>query len=237
MNISILEATRDFWFPRDTSSRVLVDPSLIMARRSAAHLISLISGQRNDFTFFTAKAFANILNMSPSESRTDALSFFTGPVEEPTVNLPEINEVLALLQVYDPEPPDRRRAEEFVISGARQEYPPELIQILIDEWAFLTGESWIIAKARNTFDAFKKFGAVAIEFSEEALNKAVRLTLKKSQREVLTRADILRASAKWIAVGGSAASVFFPSSLSPGVLFGVQLVEDGFLLLDPTDTD
>ncbi len=80
-----------------------------------------------------------------------------------------------------------------------------IAQILFEEWHFMVSQSWIFAKSRRAFDAMVEAGATAVQMSKKGFDRLVRRTLKKKPDELLTSVDVVRAAAKWIAVGGGAA--------------------------------
>ncbi len=103
-----------------------------------------------------------------------------------------------------------------------------ITQILFEEWEFLTTHSWLIAKLRTAFDKMVEAGGTAVYISRQAFETAVRRTIKKPEGE-LSPNDKLRATAKWVAVGGSVlAGVVTPL---PGAV--LSAASGFFLLCDP----
>jgi hypothetical protein len=76
--------------------------------------------------------------------------------------------------------------------------------VILEEFEFLTSESWIFSKTRQAFDAMVEAGGTAIQMSRRGFDRAVRRTLKKGSDEPLSSGSRARAAAKWVAVGGPA---------------------------------
>ena len=105
-------------------------------------------------------------------------------------------------------------------------------QILMEEWDFLTSQSWIAAKTRKAYDAFLKGGAAALEWGGNKFDYLAAKTLKippSSIPDGLKPKQRLRAAAKWIAVGGASASVF----LIPPAAFATTAITGYFCIFDP----
>lgn len=85
-------------------------------------------------------------------------------------------------------------------------------------------------RLRNiVFEEFKKGGAVAIEFSKEAVDKLIRRILKKGVMSFINTVDKLRAIVEWIAVGISSGMLILDPII--GIFLGFS--SGAFLLLDP----
>lgn len=80
---------------------------------------------------------------------------------------------------------------------ARIDQPVELREILIDEWVFLQSHSWIGARARKTFDWFKKAGAEIIEYSTKAWNRVREVAAHEIP--ALLASERTHHLAKWVA--------------------------------------
>lgn len=124
-------------------------------------------------------------------------------------------------------------------------------EVVVEEWEFLRTHSWVFAKTRAIYDRLVNAGADAIYVTKEKLeqaiahvaegakdtghaiirgsDKVVRRTLKKGAEHVVSPNDRVRTIAKWVAVGGGAASAL----INPVV--GVLGVSAGgfFILYDP----
>jgi hypothetical protein len=100
-------------------------------------------------------------------------------------------------------------------------------EILFDEWFFLTHDSWLVSRVKNTFHALTRAGELGVEL----LDVLVRRTLKKDVSYIVRTADRLRVLGKWIAVGGPLV-VTLLNPIAGAVVGGVA---GGFLLLDPPE--
>lgn len=92
-----------------------------------------------------------------------------------------------------------------------------ILDSLWEEWLFLQEQSWLVSRSRKTFRRFIKSGAVALETSKETFDALAARTLRLPRKDIpkaLTSGQRLRASAKWIAVGGSSVALFTCSGSS-----------------------
>jgi hypothetical protein len=124
-------------------------------------------------------------------------------------------------------------------------------EIVAEEWEFLTTHSWLFAKTRAIYDRMINAGANALYVTKEKLEQAidaagegvhsfghemlrgsdrvVRRTLKKGPHHNVSPNDRVRTLAKWVAVGGSAATAL----INPAVGAVGGTVGGLFLLYDP----
>lgn len=204
-------------------ANVIVDPSLLLIPQSSEALLSAIrigDPRLEPFKFLVSKAFAEALR--DVEKNISMLRYF-GPKGE-MVDLRYLRNVIEQGQLLVPFRPE-------VVSEDLEEFQFRLVQILKDstvasilqeEWALLQSQSWMIARVRKPFAAFTKAGAVVLEVSREAFDVAVRRTLRAPQASIVSRADKLRAVAKWIAVAGSSVSALMNPLV--GILGGLASV-------------
>ncbi len=105
--------------------------------------------------------------------------------------------------------------------------------LLIEEWVFMHEHSWIGAHSKAAFEAFKKSGAIAVEFGmkagDELFDLLVKRPLHKKQRETLSKIEMLRVVAKYIAVSANTLNAFLDSPWTLPIMLG----SDVFLLIDP----
>ena len=73
---------------------------------------------------------------------------------------------------------------------------PVVRAILLDEWSFLQGGSWIASRIRRPFTVFVRGGAAAVEAPGEALERWTDLP------DVLSPERRLRLATSWLALGG-----------------------------------
>jgi hypothetical protein len=105
----------------------------------------------------------------------------------------------------------------------------EIAKIYLEEWEFLTTNSWLVSKGRDVFDKMVDAGSVSIRFSKNAFDDVVRRTLHKERGAQLSPNDRLKATAKWIAVGGSVVTDLIPQF--PRMI--INAAAGIFLLCDP----
>ena len=126
-----------------------------------------------------------------------------------------------------------------------------MTQIIFEEWEYLTTNSWLLSKTRAVYDHMIDAGANAlyvtkakleraVKSTKQALDdatgrikdltdRAVRRTIKKTTPGPITPNDRVYAVAKWVAVGGGAAS----SLMVPVAGVAMTAVTGLFLLYDP----
>lgn len=105
-----------------------------------------------------------------------------------------------------------------------------LADCLYEEWVFLQEQSMIVSRIRATAERFKEAGAIAVEFGRRATEAIVRKTVKKPDVR-LSQIDYLRASFKWILVGGSALTPLF--EIPPVALSAIGFSANVFQMYDP----
>ncbi len=119
------------------------------------------------------------------------------------------------------------------MEGLQKETIEEPVQnVLMEEWEFLTSESWIASRLKRSFSAFLRAGTAAIELGGRGFDSLAAKTLKLPQFEIpkaLKPRQRLRAASKWIAVGGSSAAALVHPL--PAVL--LSATTGLFLLFDP----
>ena len=110
------------------------------------------------------------------------------------------------------------------------EHDQRTAEILADEWIFLQTQSWIGAKSRKAFDAFKAAGGRLRELPSPIARRLIAKTLKKEELPEHIPLKLLRkAGMKWIAVSGTAATYFVAPPVAAALTFGTG----AFVLLDP----
>jgi hypothetical protein len=124
-------------------------------------------------------------------------------------------------------------------------------EVMFEEWEYLMNHSWLFSKTRAIYDHVVDAGSNALYVTKKKLEQAVRATkeaaedasdaivkgsdalvgktIKKSTYDKISPNDRVRALAKWVAVGGSAAT----SLMVPIAGVAVGTVTGLFLLYDP----
>ena len=213
------------------SKNVLFDPSLLLDSEKARKVFDFMKKYYEDFNFFVPVSFYDILRENKDLDKI--ARFFE---QERNISSRELFGMLKEHRRYYKifEIPERFYYKKYgyFYENLRKEVEDEILaEILFEEWVFLQEFSWIVAKSKKTFEKFKEAGAVAIEFSEKAVDKIIRRTLKKKDDDFITIFDKLRALGKWIAVSLTAATPFLSPRFASLVIFGTE----AFLILDPED--
>ena len=215
------------------SKNVLFDPSLLLDYKKAQKALNFMKEYREEFNFFISSSFINALK---SDRWHNIARFFECAEDIPP------QKIVGMLEEYSQyytlfEAPKyiyyvyKEKYRYFLNNLYRKIEDWNLVRILFEEWIFLQEYSWIVAKSKKTFEKFKEAGAITIEFSEKAIDKIVKRTLKKKNDEFVNTFDKLRALGKWIAVGGASATSFMNPYIATLVGFSAGI----FLLLDPED--
>jgi polyhydroxyalkanoate synthesis regulator phasin len=105
----------------------------------------------------------------------------------------------------------------------------DIAQIYLEEWEFLTTNSWLVSKGRDVFDKIVEAGATSLQVSKNTFDEMVRITLKKERGVELSPNDRIKATSKWIAVGGSVLTDLIPQF--PKMV--INAAAGIFLLCDP----
>jgi hypothetical protein len=78
-------------------------------------------------------------------------------------------------------------------------------RLYADEWAFLQSQSMLISKLRRPLDAFREAGSAVVEFGRDVGWKLVRRVIPEEHLpSSLTGKLMVRATVKWIVLGGAA---------------------------------
>lgn len=95
--------------------------------------------------------------------------------------------------------PDAREVLEGLLSSG-----DPAAAVWADEWAYLQSNSWLAARLRRCLDAFETAGAAVIEFGQDVgIDLIEQVIPAEHLPRSINREVILRATAKWIVVGGA----------------------------------
>ena len=87
------------------------------------------------------------------------------------------------LEAYQPS--ELQRVRTPLLEGMQKETIEEPVQnVLMEEWEFLTSESWIASRLKRSFSAFLRAGAAAIELGGRGFDSLAAKTLKVPQFEI-----------------------------------------------------
>ena len=180
---------------------LMFDPSSLLDRRALVEVVEL--GREEDGGgLFVPASFLRALN--EPHLLPDIVRYFGRRGTE--VSVPETMEAVRTggLRAYPRE--QEIRGEDSVAMRLIRGRGRIVRDILLEEWLFLQGQSWIASKSRRTFTAFTRAGAVFVDFSGQKFDALVARTLHHDRLAFprpLTRRDRLKAAAKWIAAAGS----------------------------------
>lgn len=217
------------------ADRTMIDASMVLHRDSLNQLIGLSkAGALGQIVI--SDAFVRMIEDSYEDDRNFRNALFSilsrhFEVEEYLIDKEGIREFL-FSERYSENIVRYRKTNSYkhqvyqnLINQTGNEW---ITQILFEEWEFLTTNSWLIAKLRTAFDKIVEAGGTAIYISKQAFEIAVRKSIKKPEGE-LSPNDKLKATAKWVAVGGSVLSDFV-APVSGAIL---NAASGMFLLCDP----
>lgn len=228
--------------------KIMIDPSLFLALRPMHRTFKFIKeiSTHEGYEFFYPFSLKVILtsNLFIEFGLRKALKNYFIQKAKPS-NLLEIREVLLkeysdLIKPFKPEVTLGVKYKDFYFSLQEKIKFKEKVtdqfledkitaQILSEEWIFLQENSWLVSRTKKIFNKFIDSGAACLQLGRKSVKKIIRKTLKKDESQDINTFDILRASFKWIAVGGSPAlSLINPLS---GVI--VSTASGFFLLFDP----
>lgn len=231
---------------KEPTPGVMIDPSLIAAERTAKRTFMLLQelagdkGHKVDFYF--PHTLIGILPTAKADIFAQVLGFFAQGARPAD---PGMLRELAMdaANVVKPFEVNRDSSEihAWIAEGLRAELTdqrghvnPAVLNILFEEWVFLNTESWIVSRTKNTFNRFIAAGSACLELGQRQFDRIVRATLHKKERDIIAKIDVLKAVAKWVAVGGPAClSSLLVETLGGWPLALISVSGGLFLLYDP----
>jgi uncharacterized LabA/DUF88 family protein len=218
----------DAEFPQN----VLIEPSLLVAERTFDVVIERmheysVFGKRS-YIFFVPSKFLYLLE--ETERNMKNIEFFANYTK--MVNLNYLKDILAreeIVRKFEIQPEFREKYDrlyENLLGKTRNEV---ISDILFEEWVFLQEKSWVISRLKKPFNYFIKANAASIEFGKKTLDLAMRRTLKKGDKDIITNVQRLRAFGKWVAVAGPPVLAL----VNPIVAVMGGITGNIFLLFDP----
>jgi hypothetical protein len=193
----------------------MVDPS-VFATPMGLEWIESVARQREGI-----RVSRSLLSIASDRRLSPAALAYFGLRDVPYTRLRAALETFELSSQGDETPPTPDAA--FVVERLHTVIRDPLVaDILSDEYLFLMTHSTVLARVKKPFTDMSRAGASFVQV-------VTRRTLHLPPGQPLTSSDYRRASIKWIAVGGSAASAF----VSPVAAAALGLGTGFFLLLDP----
>jgi len=242
------------------SNKVLIDPSLIVAKNSTHRTLQAVktfSYLEPQFEFYYPQSLNKLIqkpewyeerwapnyflgNAYPStpaeirrffENTKEVVSSFQVKAEQRKKHRPFYEALQAEVELLlEPPEEDKDLFDEIGITfpKRRAHFDEDIMNILFEEWVFLNESSWIVSRIKQPFTKFMDISGSSIQFSKRATDLLIRKTLKKTDDELLSKVNRLRALGKWVAVGGPPVL----SIIDP--LFSITSLPAGFFLLfDP----
>ncbi len=234
---------------------VMIDPSLFFGKkmvRKIKELEYVIEGYRCDeFTFYVSKDFYQYvmknLDTNFSEDLVTKFFFNNASIFDKKENALYLKKFLSFyvetrqIKIYTWKECEEKNKEfwdfyeSFRSAHFMDDYNKyifeQLVNILFDEWVFLQTQSVVISRLKKIFNKFIDSGAVCLQFGKRVSDEVIRKTLKLDNSDSITALKRLRATAKWIAIGGD---VFLPPIKQYSLLTNLLKLGSGFfILLDP----
>lgn len=208
--------------------QLMLDPSLLLSPRTFALIVEAWQQKELAGTILPPSFGAAALRR---ELSIRTFNYFGG-YRRPSVDPKDISSFVEQSGLLEGSVQGQILPEEFGQRLGEVAKDDLVLRILVDEWLFLTSQSWIASRIRKPFAAFLKAGVVAVEWGGKQIDQIVAKTLKIPPSEMpsaLSPGQRVRAAAKWIGVGGSSASAL----VNPMVAFLIGAATNVFLLLDP----
>ena len=224
------------------SSSIMLDPSLILAQNSIQNTFKTIKSLNKEdprWKFYYPASLLRMVNdiEFPQEKLSEYFLFNAYPAEPSEIRM-QLKKNANILSGFEARRQDIERYYEIYnnlredLSYLEKPFDEYIFKILIEEWIFLQEESWIVSRIKKPFNRFVDAGSVCLQFGGRAADRMINRTLRRSNDELISKADRLRAFGKWIAVGG-------PSVLgilnNPAIAVAVPFIAGFFLLFDPSD--
>jgi hypothetical protein len=231
---------------KNLSKNVMLDPSVLIARKGVDNTFDLINRLQPEYTFYISKSFrAMLLSDNQFNEQRVFRYFLHNAVPAELRDVREMVQSTALNTV----PISPKALEKYSLVwealfkpsffetvprveggfGKAGGYDQVTLQVLFEEWVFLQEYSWVVSRLKKPFNKMINSGAACLEFGKHTVEGMLKRTLKKDDDELLRKVDVLRGFGKWIAVGGPPIA----SLINPivGALSGA--IGGYFLLFDP----
>lgn len=209
---------------REGNAIIMLDPSLLLSRRTAQESMQILSEARGRIV-----VPRTMLRLAESPYDAERLWRFYGiQRREERMDLP----ASLFGRIAEFAAPESVSPEDEAGTALRwPSWRSPVADVLHEEWAFLNHHSWIVSRIKRPFAYFIKAGAVSVEAGRRAFDQqAARVLRKELGPTGLSTLQRLRAVGKWAAAGGPSALVLLHNA-GLGVLLGAAARM--FLLYDP----
>jgi hypothetical protein len=208
--------------------KLMLDPSLFLSPRSLQIIFSALEAGELEGVVVPA----SFVEAVSAPALAESLSYFA-----PRMRPGLVADAAGLfrrerrIELYSA--PEAKVEEAFNRNIERSTRNDLVSRILIEEWSFLTSQSWIASRIRRPFSVFVKAGAVTVEGGRALYNRVTNVLLETRPQEIpraLTPPRKLRRACKWIAIGGANAAWLLGTVHGAIASFAKDSV---FLLFDP----
>ena len=221
----------------------MIDPSLIVARRTINNTFSLIRefySRGRELRFYFPKSFQNVLYGSETYEENPVFNFFLqkaypSDLRELRTLTEEHSNIIIGFEVSQEHKEKYRWFYESLSEQPRfwgEYFDEAVLSVLFEEWIFLHEYSWVVSRVKKPFNKFIDAGTVCLQFGKKTVETLTRKTLNKNDNDLINKIDMLKAFGKWIAVGWLSASL----NLNPVISTFGNAVAGYFLLFDPEET-
>jgi hypothetical protein len=215
----------------DSFNNIMIDPSLIIARRTLMNTFENIVEMSKNYKFYIPESFRYILYSESNNLHKNSLHYYFLQNAYPA----DLNKVKTFIDKYSDNvsaykvsADHKRKYKEFYNFIYDFIGDETICMVLFEEWVFLQENSWIVSRIKKPFNTFINAGSACLQFSKETVEYMIRRTLRDSERDLLNKVDVLRALGKWIAVG----KLEIPLFIEPFETL-LNLAAGYFLLFDP----
>jgi len=208
----------------------MLDPSLIVAKQTLNKTFALIERLQDNFSFYLPGTFVALVEKRRISVDSPLFKFFLQKAipAHPRNIVSLLDEYSGVINSFDPQPKEIEKHNEFFRSLSRRERDKQISRIILEEWIFLQEYSWLVSRTKIVFNKFMDAGGVCLLVGKKYFEKLVKKTIGKEFDPIITKADILRAICKWIAVAGE--EIVKTKINMP---LGLNLAINFFILFDP----
>lgn len=220
----------------EISNKVIIDPSLFLAKRSFHTTIKHIKRySESDFDFFISQTFFELIKNKKFDEKNKIMSYFlNGSTNE---SFSKIRETLlelhnkGFLNIYKEGDSFIGKYEDMYHNLIELGYLEDAIgRILFDEWVFIKQKSWLTSRIKKIPNKLVKAGAICLEFGERKIDKA-KGNMSRIEYEIKEKIKKLKRFSDWIGFAGQILNLLI--NTNPDITNLINVVSDLFFLFDP----
>jgi len=216
---------------------VILDPSILLKSDDLEYFVNIAEENKKNLNIYLPSIFFRGDRLN-EQQRNNVIKFFKIPFSiSPEFNPFEVGRYLGRIKnVRDaPDFAKNFKKHQIFLENLRSHVVnPEIYQILAEEWVFMNEYSHIVSRIKKGFDKFMQAGASYLIIGKNSMEKYFTAAINKANKSPLdaslTAFGIFRASAKFIAAGGSSIGT---TVISGNVGIGVAAASGLFLIMDP----